>query len=467
MPAHIETYAAAIEFLYGRINYERVQVEAYSTSDFKLERMRVLLSLIGNPHERLSAIHVAGTKGKGSTCAMIASVLTAAGHRAGLYISPHISVFEERMTVDGVRPSPDEIVALVNRLLPTIAHMDGLPGQMQPTYFELATAMAWLYFEDRHADFAVLEVGLGGRLDSTNVCCPLVTVITNVSRDHTHILGSTVRQIAWEKAGIIKPGVPVVSGVSHPDAIEIVEQTCRERAAPLQLLGREIHLKARHRQVAAAADEDGGAAIDVRTTHSEWRGIPVLLRGAHQATNAALVLAALDELRLCGVSIPEAAVRAGMNDARWPGRVEVVSRRPTVVIDAAHNWESARALVATLREEFRARRRLLIFAATRDKDVAGLLRLLLPEFDTIIFTRYADNPRGVPVQELQAFVRSVSNREVHLTEDPPSAWHLAQSWAGPNDLIAITGSFFLVAELRDLILHDVARALSERDPNQS
>ncbi len=456
MPAVIETYAAAIEFLYGRINYERVQVEAYSTTDFKLERMRVLLSLIGSPHERLPAVHVAGTKGKGSTCAMIASVLTAAGHRTGLYISPHISAFEERMTVDGVRPSQDEIVALVNRLLPVIAQMDGLPGQMQPTYFELATAMAWLHFEDRHADFAVLEVGLGGRLDSTNVCRPLVTVITNVSRDHTHILGSTVRQIAWEKAGIIKPGVPVVSGVSHPDAIGIVEQICRERDARLQLLGREIHLTARHRHAAASMDEERATSIDVRTMHSEWRGIPVLLRGAHQATNAALCLAAIDELRLCGVSISEAAVRAGMNQTHWPGRVEVVSRRPTVVIDAAHNWESARALVATLREEFRARRRLLIFAATRDKDVAGLLRLLLPEFDTIIFTRYADNPRSVPVRELQSFVRSISNREVHLAETPPSAWQLARCWAGPEDLIAITGSFFLVAELRDLILGEVA-----------
>jgi len=462
MATLIETYAAAIEFLYGRINYERVQVEAYSTSDFKLERMRVLLSLIGNPHERLPAVHVAGTKGKGSTCAMIASILTAAGHRTGLYISPHISAFEERMTVDGVRPTPDELVALVRRLLPAIAHMDGLPGQMQPTYFELATAIAWLYFIDRGADFAVLETGLGGRLDSTNVCCPLVTVITNVSRDHTHILGSTVRQIAWEKAGIIKPGVPLISGVSHHDAVEIVEQTCRERKAPPRLLGREIHVTARHRHESASADGDSTASVDVQTSRSEWRNVPVSLYGAHQATNAALVLAAIDELRQRGISIPEASVRAGMTDVRWPGRVEVVSRRPTVVIDAAHNWESARALVATLREEFRPRRRLLIFAATRDKDVAGLLRLLVPEFDTIVFTKYADNPRGVPADELQAFVRSVSNREVHLAEDPPSAWRLARRWAGPDDLIAVTGSFFLVAELRDLILNDVALSLRER-----
>ncbi len=449
MPACIETYAAAIEFLYGRINYERVQAEAYSTSDFKLERMRVLLSLIGSPHERIPAVHVAGTKGKGSTCAMLASVLTAAGHRAGLYISPHISAFEERMTVDGVQPSPDEFVAILNRLLPTIAHMDGLPGQMQPTYFELATAIAWLYFEDRHADFAVLETGLGGRLDSTNVCCPLVTVITNVSRDHTQILGSTVRKIAWEKAGIIKPGVPVISGVSHPDAIEIVEQMGCDRGASLSLLGRDVHVTAR------SQTDEAQTTVDVQTGRSVWSEVPLSLRGAHQATNAALVLAAIDELRAQGVSIPDAAVRAGMSRVRWPGRVEVVSQRPTVVIDAAHNWESARALIATLREDFHPRHRLLIFAATRDKDVSGLLRLLVPQFDTIIFTKYLDNPRSVPTAELLSFMRSISNRVAHTTETPASAWQLAQRWAGPDDLIAITGSFFLVAELRDLVLASV------------
>ena len=462
MPALIETYAAAIEFLYNRINYERVQVEAYSTSDFKLERMRVLLSLIGNPHERIPVVHVAGTKGKGSTCAMIASVLTTAGYRTGLYISPHISAFEERMTVDGVRPTPDEMVELVGRLLPAIAHMDGLPGQMQPTYFELATAIAWLYFMNRYADFAVLETGLGGRLDSTNVCCPLVTVITNVSRDHTHILGSTVRQIAWEKAGIIKPGIPLITGVSHHDAIEIVEQTCRERRAPLRLLGRDIHVTAHHRQEMVLANDESISSVDAQTSHSEWKNVPVSLRGTHQAINAALALASIDELRQQGIPISEAAIHKGMAQVRWPGRVEVVSRRPTVVIDAAHNWESARALASTLREEFRPRRRLLIFAATRDKDVAGLLRLLIPEFDTISFTKYIDNPRGVPPAELQSFVRSVSNREVHLAADPPSAWRLAQRWANPDDLIAITGSFFLVAELRDLILDDEALLLRER-----
>jgi dihydrofolate synthase/folylpolyglutamate synthase len=458
----MDSYADAIQFLYGRINYERVDSQAYSTSDFKLDRMRGLLSRIGNPQNRVPAIHVAGTKGKGSTCSMIASVLAASGYRTGLYISPHISAFEERMTVNGVRPTPDELVGLVNRLLPAVSEMDRLAGQMQPTYFELATAIAWLFFTDQKVDFAVLETGLGGRLDSTNICRPKVCVITNVSRDHTHILGSTVRQIAWEKAGIIKHGVPLVCGASHPEALSLIEQQSRERGAPLILLGRELRVSSRRlSQCNADTSRQDRAVpsawIDVQSRGTSWTDLPVALRGAHQATNTALALGAIDQLREQGIQITDQAIRSGLARVEWPARVEVAAHRPTVVIDAAHNWESARALLATLQEEFSARRRILIFAATRDKDVTGLLRLLVPAFDTIIFTRYLDNPRSVPVQELQSFLLTISNRLAHVADTPAAAWHKAQSWASPDDLIAITGSFFLVAELRELVLSNTCR----------
>jgi len=467
MSERIETYDDAIEFLYGRINYERIDSQSYSTSDFKLDRMRTLLSRLGNPQERIPAIHVAGTKGKGSTCSMIAAVLATAGYQTGLYISPHISAFEERMTVNGNRPTPQELVRLVHRLLPVVAEMDSMPGQMQPTYFELATALAWLYFLDQGADFVVLETGLGGRLDSTNLCRPIVCVITNVSRDHTHILGSTVRQIAWEKGGIIKPGVPLVCGVSQPEALELITQLCEERGAPQILLEREIRVLDRRLADRPASDgtsefaETGRqptAWIEIQTPHRHWTKLPVALRGAHQSTNTALAVAALDELQAQGLMISENAVRQGLTSVTWPARVEVVGTNPTVVIDAAHNWESARALVATLRDEFAPRRRILIFAATRDKDVTGLLRQLIPAFDTILFTKYRDNPRSVPVRELRSFIHAISNRPVHYAENPAEAWHMARQWAQPDDLIAITGSFFLVAELRELVLAEMNQA---------
>jgi dihydrofolate synthase/folylpolyglutamate synthase len=290
-------------------------------------------------------------------------------------------------------------------------------------------------------------------------------VITNVSRDHTHILGSTVRQIAWEKAGIIKPNVPVVCGVNHPDALELVEQVCRERQAPLILLGRELQVTGRR----SAADHDRNrhdhpvaAWVDVQCGTSYWTDLPVALRGRHQAGNTALALGALEQLRTQGMPITDSQIQAGLSQVEWPARVEVIGRQPAVVIDAAHNWESTRALLATLDDEFPDRRRILIFAATRDKDVSGLLRLLIPAFDTIVFTRYLNNPRSVPPQELLAFVHAVSNRPVHVADTPAAAWDLARHWAGPDDVVTITGSFFLIAELRDLVLQNLPLTASKQ-----
>lgn len=304
--ARLETYEQAIDFLFGRINYERIQSESYSTSDFKLDRMRLLLDLMHNPQETIPVIHIAGTKGKGSTSAMLASILTACGYKCGLYISPHIFAFEERFTINGVQPTPSELVELVNRLMPIIVHMDNLPGRMQPTYFELATALAWQHFVEQKVDVAVLEVGLGGRLDSTNLCRPVVTVITNISRDHTHVLGSSIHQIAYEKSGIIKRSIPMITGATHPDALRMIEQTCREREAPLQEIGRDFELLKRN------VVDDDSVEIDVKTSARLWNHVPVILRGPHQALNAAIALAVVDELRGQGWTLPEEKTIAGL-----------------------------------------------------------------------------------------------------------------------------------------------------------
>ena len=452
MPDRLTTYEQAIDFLFGRINYERINTESYSTSDFKLDRMRRLLELMGNPHERIPVVHVAGTKGKGSTCSMLSSILSRSGYRCGLYISPHITEFEERITIGGIQPTKPELVSLLNGLMPIIAEMDNLPGRMQPTYFELATALAWQHFIEQNVDIAVLEVGLGGRLDSTNLCRPLVTVITNISRDHTHVLGSTVHQIAYEKAGIIKPQVPVISGVTHVDALNLIENICSERNAPLKQVHRDFQMLNRQ------TDEEGNVEIEAKTSTTLWSQVPVVLRGLHQASNTMLTLAVIEELRQQKWKITDDDVREGLRSVAWPARVEVVSKHPTVIIDAAHNWESARALVASLNEDRIRQRRILVFAATKDKDVAGILRQLLPNFDTVILTRYLNNPRGVDLDDLGSLVESISGRQTHFAASPSSAWNLAKRIASCDDMIVITGSFFLAAELRDTIISEANQA---------
>lgn len=431
MADELTTYEQAIEYLYGRINYERAHVDSYTSSDFRLDRMRGLLERIGNPQERIPAVHVAGTKGKGSTCAMIAAATRAAGIRTGLYTSPHLTRYEERFTVDGALPAPAVVVELVNALRPAVAEMDRLPAKLNPTYFEITTALAWLLFEREGVQLAVLETGLGGRLDSTNVCQPWVTLITNVSRDHTQLLGSTVGAIAAEKAGIIKPGVPVISGVQHPEARAVIETVAGAKQAPLWLLGRDF-----------AFTVEAQARVAVRCDHEELAGLPLTLRGPHQAINTSLAVAALLRLRERGLVVPDAAIRTGLATVSWPGRVEVVGDGPEVVLDAAHNWESAKALVETLLTQFSDRRRVLVFATTRDKDVRGLARLLLPHFETVILTRYTENPRSVPAEELAAFIGATSDRRVHVTATPAVAWECARQLAGSDDQIVITGSFF-------------------------
>ncbi|HET6328960.1 MAG TPA: folylpolyglutamate synthase/dihydrofolate synthase family protein [Planctomycetaceae bacterium] len=466
MSNFVHTYDQAIEFLLGRINYERVTGIAFSSDDQKLSRMRRLLEQTGNPHEGLKVIHIAGTKGKGSTSAMAASILTAAGQKTGLFTSPHVSAFEERMVVDGASPSPGHLVDLVNRLIEPIEHMDRAPEGPGPTYFELATAIAWLYFRDCAVDLAVLEVGLGGRLDATNVCEPHVSVITNISRDHTNVLGNSTAEIAREKAGIVKAGVPVISGVDSGPAGDVIEAVCLRHQSPLYRLGREL-LWRPHRNDDSIADDpnDGtaGRGIDVDTPWGKWAGLRVPLLGHHQSDNAALAVAAATLLRQEGLRIPDAAVARGLSEVRWPARIEVLGTRPTIVVDAAHNWAATAALLRTIQHDFPGvSRKILIFAATRDKDVAGMLRQLLPGFDSVVLTQYHTNPRGVPINELAAMVQATAGYVCHVATDAAAAWSLASRLATNEDLICVTGSFFVAAELRKLILDGSERQTLDR-----
>ncbi|MEN6458401.1 MAG: folylpolyglutamate synthase/dihydrofolate synthase family protein [Thermoguttaceae bacterium] len=453
----------ALRFLASRIDYERSQSMPNSEEALKLDRMRELLGRLGDPQQRVPIVHVAGTKGKGSTSAMIAAVLTAAGHRTGLYTSPHLDRVEERIVVDGTPCSADELSELVAAVRPAVEAMDAegkaaQPAEPGPTYFEILTAMALVYFARRHANAAVLEVGLGGRLDSTNVCAPCVSVITSISLDHTQQLGDTLAAIAAEKAGIIKPGVPVISGVTDSEPREVIRRTAAERGCRLVELGTNFTFT--YHPTCHLEEKPSLPTLDYLGDRGRFSAMELGLLGRHQAANAAVTLAAVEELRTSGWAISEAAIRRGLADVRWPARVEVLARRPVVVLDAAHNAASIGALVEVLEESFSPRRRLLVFATTRGKDLRGMLRRLLAHFDQIIFTRYLENPRWVPPEELLALAKTLARplagegqgvraaSQIQIAATPADAWNAIRRMAEPDDLVCVTGSFFLAAEMR-------------------
>ncbi len=365
-------------FWYGLINYEQ---RSPAAADLSLDRMRALLDRLGNPQDRLRIIHVAGTKGKGSTSAMLASVLRRAGYRTGLFTSPHLCRVEERFQVDGAPIAAGELTVLLNEVRRAV---DGL-RRPAITFFEAATAVGFLHFLRRRVDAAIMEVGLGGRFDSTNVCRPAVAVITSISLDHVRQLGDRVAMIAMEKAGIVKPGRPTLSGATAAEARPVIERICRERASPLRQLGVDFHYDYEPGRISARSDQP--ARVRVRTRRV-WPWMELSLLGAHQAANAALAVACVEQLRAERWTIPDAAVSAGLAATDWPARMEVVGRRPLVVLDCAHNTASADAVVRTLGESFPPCRRLLIFAGSNDKDLAGMFRILGPHFAHVFLTPY-------------------------------------------------------------------------------
>ncbi len=458
---------SALAFLFGRIDYERTRTVPYSSRRFKLERMWQLAELLGHPEHDFPAIHVAGTKGKGSTATMIAASLTAAGMRTGLYTSPHLHRLEERFVVDGQQCSEAELVALLTDIQCAVDELDaaaaGDDSLQGPTYFEITTAAALLHFRRKQVQCAVLEVGLGGRLDSTNICRPAVSVVTTISLDHTRQLGKTLAKIAGEKAGIIKPSIPVVTGVCQQEPFEVIQAVADQHAAPLLAAGRDFDFEyvGSPCDAAGVVEPNGGNALDY---HEQINGVSRTLSrvkigmlGRHQAANAAVALATLGQLQRMGWAIDDAAIRVGLEHARCPARFEVVGREPAIIFDAAHNPASMTALNAALTEQFPDRPRLLVFAASVDKNVRQMLEQLLPNFEGMVVTRYANNPRAmdpVAIEKLAADLarkKGWSGLQVDVCPDSAAAWQRIRARATPAHVICVTGSFFLVAEIKDYL----------------
>lgn len=441
-------YRDAVAYLYGRINYERLSAQSFTHSDFKLQRMRRLLDLVGSPEATIPVIHVAGTKGKGSTSTMSAAMLQAAGYRVGLYTSPHLNRFEERFLVDGECATEAEVVDLVGTVRQAELAM-GDEGE-RLTFFELTTAMAWLHFQRRQVRIAVLEVGLGGRLDSTNLCHPLTTIISSISRDHMRLLGETLASIAREKAGIAKRGVQMLSGVTPPDAVEAIRESCLRAEAPLWEIGREIEIR-NIRLSTTVETVLPHYEFDLTSPIGAIDNVAVPLAGRHQVENAALAVTAVTGLQAHGFSVDTDAVHRGLRNARLPLRLEILRRTPLVIVDAAHNDASMEAVRETIRG-LPASRKTLVFASSKDKETARILEIAAPAFDRIVVTQYLSNPRAVPPDELLALARQFSSRETILAASPLEAWQRIQADARPQDLVCVTGSFFLAAEFRDLLV---------------
>jgi dihydrofolate synthase/folylpolyglutamate synthase len=460
-------HAEALAFLYGRIDYERTPTIPYQDQHLKLARMLELLARLGNPHERLPVVHVAGSKGKGSTAVMIAAIMTAAGYRTGLYTSPHLERLEERLVVAGQECSPEELVELVAVVRPAVTGLDeeaARRGETEsgPTYFEITTAMAFLHFLRQGVEVAVLEVGLGGRLDSTNVCRPSVSVITSISLDHTQQLGNTEEAIAREKAGIIKRQVPVVSGVRDGEAQAVIEKTAQQQGTWVSTLGRHFDFEYRpHRLSPSDQLPVPGGFLCFRPLQGEQppglNDLPLGMLGSHQAANAALAIAACHLLRHAGWRLDSAAIRLGLAEARCPARVEIVARAPTVILDGSHNVASIQALLETCRQslDFDPSRRVLVFATTRGKDASGMLRLLMAEFAEIILTRYQSNPRSIDPHQLLAATQQITADgappcRVTVCPNSRAAWEAARRLAKGNHLICVAGSFFIAGEIQSL-----------------
>jgi dihydrofolate synthase / folylpolyglutamate synthase len=416
-------YQKSLDYLYGLEKFGMI---------FGLAQIRKMLEAIGDPHKAIQSIHIGGTNGKGSTAAMMASILQQEGYRVGLYTSPHLVRFTERIKVNGQEIDEKEVASLAGWMKEKI-EAAGIPSSV--TFFDFTTAMALLYFSQKMVDLAILEVGLGGRLDSTNVVDPLLSIVTNVALDHEDVLGKGILRIAREKAGIIKESRPFITAATQPQVLRLFSKICREKGAPFYRVGKDVQ-----------GSWEGDHDFRYEGLHRKLWSVTLNLLGRHQVVNATTALAALEVVEELGYPVSTQGMIDGLRLVDWPGRLERVSSSPKVVVDGAHNLAGALALKEALGQEFQFRHLILLIGILKDKDIRGILRTLAPLADHIILSKpHID--RAAPVISLHEALGK-DRKKAEIVEDVEDAIQKGLSMTGEEDLLCIAGSLYMVGEAK-------------------
>jgi dihydrofolate synthase / folylpolyglutamate synthase len=441
----LRTYESALKYLFSQTDYEQMLRVRYNRDTFSLDRMKALVKALGDPQKKLRTAHVAGTKGKGSTTTMLASLLQACGLKVGLYVSPHVCDVRERVSINGEIITQAALTKLICQVEPIIEKM----ADEKPTFFEIFTALAFLYFAQQKVDFAVIETGLGGRLDSTNILEPDVCGITSISYDHMHQLGNTLGEIASEKAGIFKSAVPAISVPQIGEVKRVLRKIAREVDAPLTFTGEDIEFSYR---VESSRTQGCQTRICLTTPNSRFEHLTVPLMGEHQAINCGLALAMLDQLKAKGLPIDDAKAVEGLRELprRLPGRMEIVSRDPRILLDGAHNAASVQALMRAIGQNIPYDSMVLIFGCAADKDIRGMMEQIAGGGDKVIFTK-SQTARAAEPQDLGRIYEEKTGRVAQICPTLREAMKVALSAVSREDLICVCGSFYLIGEAKKIL----------------
>ena len=437
------TYSIAMRYLFDKTDYEKQQKLRYNVTTFDLNRMNSLLKDLGNPHKKIATVHIAGTKGKGSTATMLAKMIEANGYNVGLYTSPHVTTLHERIAINSEMISEKQMLGLLNRMHAVIEKFADKDDA--PTFFEIMTALAFLHFEDTNVDVAIIETGLGGRLDSTNVIEPFLVGITSISIDHQNLLGNTIDMIAAEKAGVIKKGIPVITVPQDPTAMKVLKHHALSVDAPLSVTGSDIDFSSRFE---SSREEGPHTRICLTTPNSRFEHLRVPLPGEHQAINCGLALAMLDKLKMQGYKIDDDKAADGLSKVNLIGRMEIISNDLWVIVDIAHNASSMYALIHAIGQHVPYDSMVIIFGCNSDKDVRGMLKQLQYGADKVVFTR-SNSPKAVYPEDLAEIYDDVCGKMCQTAMTLREAVRIAKSATSREDLICITGSFYLVGQAKE------------------